>query len=587
MSKDNILSSNTPLILVVDDDFPTRLLIRACLEKAGFRVTEAENGLTALSEFTKLKPDVVLLDVMMPELNGFDTCQQIRQYPDGEHIPILMITGLDDIDSINQAFNAGATDFITKPINWTILSYRVKYMLRATEAFNDVIDKQRQIQELAFFDHLTGLANRTMFKNILAQTITESTISNTQIAVLFMDLDRFKVINDTLGHHTGDLLLKSAAERINKCIRETDSLSRPRRKPSKTCISRQGGDEFTLMIPNLKSPEDAVRVARRINNNLTEAFMIGEHKIFISVSIGISIFPLDGTDAEVLMKHADLAMYHAKEKGKNGFQFYKKSLNIKAEERFEFENDVRKAVTNEEFTLYYQPQVLMRDRSIIGAEALARWKHESLGMVSPAEFIPAIEELGLITPFTDWVIRQAASQQAKWIKEGMLPMRIAVNISSKHFVEQNIPEKIDNILKNHKLSAFFFELELTESVLAEQNADTHSILRQLKQMGLSIAVDDFGTGYSSLVYLKNFPIDIVKIDRFFIKDILTSQKDASIVKAIIAMAHNMDMKVVAEGIEKQEQFDLLRTMGCDFGQGFLFSPAVSAKKISEMVRGVI
>ncbi len=576
---------NKPLIFVVDDDLASRVLMRASLEKSGFQVAEAEDGLIAVSEFEQLQPDAILLDVMMPKLDGFDTCRAIRKLSGGEHTPILMVTGLEDIDAIHRSFNSGATDFITKPINWAVLNYRVKYMLRASEAFYDVIDKQKQIQELAFFDQLTGLANRTMFMDTLEITLAEATDQESQLAVLFMDLDRFKTVNDTLGHQAGDILLKNVAERISASIRETDPFGRMKKMPySKRYISRFGGDEFTIMLPHLKDPDDAGLVAKRINEALNESFQINNHEIFISASIGISIFPLDGTTAEVLMQHADLAMYHTKEKGKNSFQFYKKSLNIKAEERLEFENDVHKAVIGEEFILYYQPQVSMTDGTIIGAEALTRWNHASRGMVSPAEFIPAIEELGLIIPFTDWVIRQTGQQQLDWKQENLLPTRIAMNVSSKHFVDQNIPAKITEILQTHSLNAEFLELELTESVLAQQNSETIAVLQKIKDLGLSISVDDFGTGYSSLVYLKTFPIDIVKIDRFFIVDILTSQQDAAIVKAIIAMAHSMEMKVIAEGIEEQEQFDLLKKMGCDYGQGFLFSPAVPPETFAKMIK---
>ncbi|MDX2495409.1 MAG: EAL domain-containing protein [Desulfuromusa sp.] len=577
--------SNKPLILVVDDDLATRLLMRASLEKAGYRVEEAEDGLVAVAEFEQLKPDVILLDVMMPKLDGFDTCRAIRKLPSGEHTPVLMVTGLEDIDSIHRSFESGATDFTTKPINWTVLNYRVKYMLRASEAFYDVIDKQKQIQELAFFDQLTGLANRTMFMDTLEITLAKSVEEETLLGVLFLDLDRFKTINDTLGHQAGDILLKNVAERISTSIRESDPFSRVRKMHhSKRYISRIGGDEFTIMLPNLKAPEDAGLVAKRINKVLTESFQIDDHEVFISASIGISVSPYDGSDAEVLMKHADLAMYHAKERGKNGFQFYTKSLNVKAKERLEFENDVRKAVKNEEFTLFYQPQISIVDGSIIGAEALTRWKHESRGMVSPAEFIPAIEELGLIIPFTDWVISQTGKQQAAWQQGGLPTTRVAINISSKNFIHQNIPGKITEMLQVNNLNPQFLELELTESVLAEQSVETIAVLQQMKDLGLSISVDDFGTGYSSLVYLKAFPIDILKIDRFFIKDILTSHQDAAIVKAIIAMAQSMEIKVVAEGIEEKEQFDLLQKMGCDYGQGFLFSPAVQADKFATMIR---
>lgn len=576
------IRQHAPLIQVVDDDLATRLLMRASLEKAGFRVVEAENGLVAVTEFEKLRPDAILLDVMMPKLDGFDTCRAIRRHPDGMHTPILMVTGLEDLESIHHSFNSGATDFITKPINWPVLNYRVKYMLRASEAFHDVIDKQRQIQELAFFDHLTGLANRTMFKDSLEMILAESAAEETQLAVLFMDLDRFKTINDTLGHHIGDILLKNVAERINSCIRNSDSFSRLNKSEAKSYVSRLGGDEFTIMLPRLINPEDASKVAQRINKSLAESFKIEGHEIFISASIGISIFPLDGTDAEALMKHADLAMYHAKERGKNGFQFYKKSLNIKAMERLNFENDIRKAVANEEFMLWYQPQINMQDGRIIGAESLTRWHHPSLGQVPPSAFIPSIEELGLTVPFTDWVIRQARTQQHYWHSAGMRPIQVAINISSKHFIQQQLPTKLKKVIED-KNAPCSFEIEITESVLAEQSGETLKILEYIKELGVTVSVDDFGTGYSSLMYLKNFPIDSIKIDRFFVKDIINSPQDAAIVQAIVAMAQSLEMTVIAEGIETCEQFRMLRDMGCDIGQGYLFSPAIPAEAFAKLV----
>ncbi len=571
------------LILIVDDDLATRLLMRASLEKSGFQVTEAENGLMALDVYKQMTPDAILMDVMMPKLDGFDTCQEIRKIKGGEHIPILMVTGLEDIEAIHRCYDSGATDFITKPINWAILNYRVKYMLRASTAFNDVIDKQRQIQELAFFDHLTGLANRTMFKETLENALIDCEKSDLMLAVMFMDLDRFKIINDTLGHHVGDMLLKLVSDRISSCIRGSDAIGRLTNRQTRNYISRLGGDEFTIMVPELKDPDNVALIARRINETLSAPFVIDGSEVFISTSIGISIYPLDGSNAEDLMKHADLAMYHAKERGKNGFQFYKKQLNIKAVERLEFENDVRKAVQNEEFVLHFQPQIDMQTGRIIAAEALTRWTHQQHGPISPGQFIPAIEDLGLITPFTDWVIRQAGKQLSEWRQRGIEPIRVALNVSSKQFMHQQIPEKISSILEKYQLDGDLIELELTESVLAEQNADTLEILDSLKELGLAISVDDFGTGYSSLVYLKTFPIDVVKIDRFFVKDILTSKQDSSIVKAIVALAHSMEMKVIAEGIEEREQYQLLRELGCDYGQGYLFSPAVSAEVLQEMI----
>ena len=571
-------------VLIVDDDLPARMLMRASLQKGGFRVLEAQNGIEAVDQFNSNHPDAILMDVMMPELDGFGACRAIRNCEGGEHIPILMVTGLEDIESINLAYDSGATDFITKPINWTLLNYRVKYMLRATQAFFDVIDKQKKIQELAFYDHLTGLANRTLFKETLSDSISSSLGSDKLVAVMFLDIDRFKAINDTLGHHIGDLLLKSVGSRINAAISDSDLYAQISLHLTENYISRQGGDEFSIMLPNLSDPEQAGRLALRINDSLSEVFKIKGHEIFVSSSIGISIYPLDGGDAEELIKNADLAMYHAKDRGKNCFQYYKKELNIKTYQRLEFENDVRKAIANEEFELYFQPQISMHDGKIIGAEALTRWTHDQRGNVSPGEFIPVIEELGLIEPFTDWVIRSAAHHQQTLKELGLIHFSTAINISSKQFVQQQIPQKIAKVLFDRNLGADFLELELTESVLAEQNSETIDILNDLKSMGLSISVDDFGTGYSSLVYLKVFPIDIIKVDRFFIKDIVTNHQDASIVKAIIAMAKSMNMQVIAEGIETKEQYQLLREMGCDLGQGYLFSKAVPHQEFTDLIK---
>ncbi len=583
MTDNKPVTSTAKLVLVVDDDPSDRMLLRACLEKHGFHVVDADNGKMAMLQFENLKPDAVLLDVLMPQMDGFDTCRAIRKHPEGKHVPVLMVTGLDDTDSIHQAFDAGATDFITKPINWNLINYHIKYVLRASDAFYDVIHQQKQIRKLVLFDQLTGLANRTMFRESLGQALDDCMEDTALLGVLFMDIDRFKNINDTLGHKTGDVLLQMVADRIQSCVRESDCFPRSKKRYARGFVARLGGDEFTIILPRLKAPEDAGRVAERIQRFLSQPFMIDNNEVFVSFSIGISLSPMDGSTAEALMKHADVAMYHAKENGKNCFQFYDKSLNIRAREKFEFENDVRKAVLNQEFMLYYQPQVSMADGSVSGAEALTRWCHCNHGMVSPEKFIASIEELGLIIPFTDWLIKQAGSQYRQWHQAGMDNLRVALNISSRQFVQQKIPEKFLKILALNHLCPSVFELELTESVLAGQNEETLNILRKLRHMGLTISVDDFGTGYSSLVYLKTFPIDIVKIDRFFVKDILTSSQDAAIVKAIIAMAHTMGIKVVAEGIEKKEQFDLLREMGCDYGQGFLFSPAVSSEKFLKMV----
>jgi diguanylate cyclase (GGDEF)-like protein len=579
----DLAASENPLILAVDDDEAIRMLMEAALGGYGFRVQVVENGREAVDAFEKLNPHAILMDVNMPEMDGFTACKTIRSLPNGEHVPVLMMTGLEDVESIDRAFVAGATDFVSKPINWTVLKYRIKYMLRASAAFNDVILQQKQIQELAYYDHLTGLANRTMFRENLIREV-ENCGKKELLAVLFMDLDRFKLVNDSLGHKAGDTLLRQVAERIKTSIRRTDGLGWLKEDAKQVMVSRQGGDEFTVLLPNLKAPDNAGLVAKRINEKLSRVFYIDDHEVFISSSIGISLFPLDGNDAESLIANADLAMYHAKAIGGSRFQFFEQALNIQAKKRLEFENDLRKAVIGDKITLFYQPQVSLLDGRIVGAEALSRWHNPRMGNVSPAEFIPAIEEMGLVVPFTDWVIREAGRRLLEWYDQGIEAIRIAVNISSKHFVEQEIPDKIIKMLNAHNLPSSCLEVELTESVMAAQGSQTLDILNRLKEIGLTISVDDFGTGYSSLSYLKTFPVDVVKIDRFFIKDILTGKKDESIVKAMISMAHSMDMKVVAEGIETRKQLALLHRMGCDYGQGFLFSPAVPRDEFSGMLK---
>lgn len=576
--------NTAPRILIVDDDPASRLLMRSCLEKEGFEVIDAADGLIALDQFERHQPDAVLLDVMMPNMDGFDCCHELRKKPDGDNTPVLMVTGLDDIAAIHKAFNCGATDFISKPINWAILGYRVKYMLRASHAFSDVVTKQQQIQKLSFFDQLTGLANRVMLSETLETSLSANqAYGDNLLAVLVLDLDRFKGINDTLGHYAGDRLLKAVADRISSCIKDPGPFGQTSSGSKHHFLSRLGGDEFAILLPQLKSPDAVSRIARHINEHLARPFIVDDTEVFASASIGISIAPLDGNNAEELLKQADVAMYHAKEKGKNNFQFYKKSLNAQAREQLVFETDVRRAVQNDEFQLYYQPQIDLTTGRIIGAEALTRWHHATRGSVSPADFIPAVEGLGLIIPFTDWVIRHSGAQQLHWRQGGMPNLRIAINVSSQHFVEQKLPDKIAVALQDFNLNASFLELELTESVLADQSEETLEVLQRIKELGMTISVDDFGTGYSSMVYLKSFPIDIVKIDRYFIKDILTSTQDAAIVKAIIAMAHSMDIRVIAEGIEELGQVSMLQQMGCDYGQGFLFSRAVTCDDFAEMV----
>ena len=684
-----------PLILVVDDDQLARLLERSALEQTGFVVEEAENGAVALSAFERLKPDAVLLDVMMPEMDGFSACAEMRKLPGGDLTPIFIVTGLDDLESIGRAYEVGATDFLAKPINWGVLGHHVRYMLRAargllrlkqSEAKNgallnaipdlmfrinkegifleakgskevvytvppheflgkrldevlprDVAQKtsyhvnrafqtdetqlflyelkigdathyyearivvsgedevlaivrdvseriraEEQILRLAYYDSLTGLPNRLLFKDRLSQAMANAQRYRRKVAVMFLDLDHFKRINDTLGHNFGDLLLQRIGDRLTTCVRNTDSVARILPEETKPTVARMGGDEFMILLSNIKQIQHAALVAQRILNGLSQPFNMGTQEIYTSASIGITIYPIDSDDPENLLKYADTAMYQAKDKGRNNYQFYTGSMNAAAVERFTIENQLRKALARDEFKLYYQAQVDSRRRKVVGVEALVRWVHPEKGLVPPLSFIPLAEETGLIVPIGQWILRTACAQNRIWQTAGFTPVRMTVNISSVQFREKHFVENVIRTLTDIGLDPQHLELELTESIVMENAEATLATLHALKEIGIQLAIDDFGTGYSSLSYLKRFPIHTLKIDRSFVKDLDRDPNAAAIGKSIIGLAHNLNLKVVAEGVETEQQMDFLQKYGCDYMQGYLFHMPEPAERLTQI-----
>lgn len=572
----NLTFKNNPLIQIVDDDATSRLLMRATLEKEGFRVIESTCGRDAITAFETQKPDVTLLDVVMPGMDGFETCSTLRTMPDGEDIPILLVSGLDDERSIEKAFQVGATDFITKPLRWPVLSHRIRYMLQASKALREVKKKKEQIQHLAFYDHLTGLANRSLFKTTLHKALSDSEENQKQLAVLFLDLDRFKRINDTLGHHIGDLLLKSIAERINNCIRETDAFTRLNEDEAGNCVSRLGGDEFTILLTNLDRPDNAEKIARRIIESIRQPFNLEGHEVHITVSIGISTFPQDGQSVDILMKNADTAMYHAKESGRNRLQFYQEKLDTTTAERLLLEGDLKNALGNGEFLLHYQPQFSPYSEQIIGVEALLRWQHPTRGFLLPIDFLSVAEELGHMPVLTDWIFREACRQLLAWQDSGLPPVTISINLSGHQFCNQRIPEKIVSILREFQIAPGSLEVELTENTIRENCEDAKTILQKLKNLGIKIVLDDFGTGFSSLAHLRHLPIDSLKIDRSFVKEISSDPNDTAVIRAIVSMAHSLNLKVIAGGVETVEQLNFLSKVGCERLQGLLFSQPLPA-----------
>ncbi len=435
----------------------------------------------------------------------------------------------------------------------------------------DITDRKEAestIEKLAYQDPVTGLPNRTMLHDRLQSAIHRAERDDQGVAVLFLDLDRFKAINDSLGHAVGDELLKQVGKRLLHCVRSSDT------------VARLGGDEFVVLISALESDHAVGTVVMKILEQLAELFLIDEHEVYITSSIGISIYPRDGRDAEELLKSADMAMYQAKEAGRNTCHFFSPELNLRATERLLLENTMRRALERQQFFLVYQPQMELRTGHVAGIEALIRWRHPDLGIVPPDHFIPIAEETGLIVPMGEWVLRTACQQAVTWQQEGHPPLRIAVNVSARQFRQKNLGMRIEGILAETGLDPSLLELELTESAVMENPEEAILMLRQLKKMGITLSIDDFGTGYSSLSHLKHFPIDRLKIDRSFVKHVTRDHNDATIAEAIIALAHSMKLTVVAEGIEHSDQLAFMSERRCDTMQGFFLSRPVTAGEFS-------
>jgi diguanylate cyclase (GGDEF)-like protein/PAS domain S-box-containing protein len=445
----------------------------------------------------------------------------------------------------------------------------------AVIVFHDVSASQAmalQMTHSAHHDFLSGLPNRILLNDRVDQAIASASRHMKKLAVLFLDLDGFKHINDSLGHPTGDKLLQSIAKRLVECVRSSDT------------VSRQGGDEFVVLLLDVEEPEDAALAARKILQAVAEAHPIDRHDLCVTASIGVSVYPDDGLDAETLIKNADTAMYQAKENGRQSYQFFKPAMNIRAVERQSIEESLRRALERHEFTLHYQPKINLRSGEIAGAEALIRWTHPVRGLISPARFIPVAEDCGLILPIGDWVLGEACRQARAWIDAGLALATIAVNISAMAFRQESFLESVFATLKETRLEPTCLALELTESVLMKHADSTKSILETLRANGVKVALDDFGTGYSSLSYLTKFPIDALKIDQSFVRQITTTPSETTIVRAVIGMARSLKLRVIAEGVETQEELTFLQAQQCDEAQGYLFSRPLAAPQFERLLQ---
>lgn len=540
-------------VLLVEDNAGDALLVRYMLEeveRTSFEVSHAERLEEAVKSLRERAFEVVLLDLSLPDSRGLETLFRVREA--APELPVVVLSGLDDEEVAVQALHSGAQDYLVKGQgDGDLVSRAIRY----------AIERKRAEERLAYmsqYDHLTGLANRALFQDRLQRASVRADRDGTLVTLLLVDLDRFKAINDSFGHGGGDALLKEAAERIRGRVRESDT------------VARMGADEFGIIVEGMPDAGDAAPLAEKVVDAFSEPFSLNGHEVFVSASVGISVRP--PSEGEDLMRHATAAVNRAKQNLRGAYQFYTPELNAQAFERMAFETSLKRALEREEFVLHYQPQVELATGDVVGAEALIRWRHPDLGLVPPARFIPVLEETGLIVPVGEWVLRTACTDAKGWREAGIPSLRVAVNLSARQFGHEDLSGTVARTLQETGFNALNLELELTESILMEDTLKSVAALDELKGIsGLKLAIDDFGTGYSSLSYLKRFPLDILKIDQSFVRDIATDPADAAIVAAIIGLAHNLRLRVIAEGVETEEQFSFLREKGCDEVQGYYFS----------------
>jgi diguanylate cyclase len=574
MNHRNDESKSLSTVLVVDDDPGARLLVGSALEIAGFQVVTAVDGVSALAQYRMQPVDCVVLDVVMPGMSGFDVCSALRAHPDSRHVPILMQTSLDDMESVQRAYTAGATDFSSKGINPMLLAERVKFLVRSKQTQDQLRESEAKIRYLAYYDPLTALPNRQRLLQILEQQVAWAMPRQRGVAVLMLDIDNFSRINDTQGQAVGDSMLQEVAHRLQSCLRDQRALDADDSCNGKSDINdwvaRTGGDEFALALPGISTVETAQVVARRVQQALARPCVFAQQEIPLSASMGVSLYPIDATTAEALLKNADAAMHHGKRNGSNAIEFFKKSISTRAAKHLSMEADLRKALDRGEFTLNYQPRLRVDDMRVEAVEALLRWWHPIRGFVSPDEFIPLAEQTGLIVEIGDWVLREACAQARRWRDAGEVNWQVAVNVSGVQFRDGSLVDRVTRAIDAAGIDSRMIELEFTEGALIEYSAVVSKAVKALKTLGVATALDDFGTGYSSLSYLRHFPIDTLKIDRVFVRDIVSRSGNTPLVDAIIAMAKSLGLSTVAEGVETEAQWQYLKSRHANQVQGFLF-----------------
>ena len=550
-------------VLLVEDDEDDFVLTRDMLSDAGPNMFELEwvDSFEAGAEALKAdRHDICLVDYRLGAANGFDLLRLAEDI--GCTIPIVMLTGQSQDETDQQALRLGAADYLVKgEIQAPLLARSIRYAIEHGR-------NQKRLLDMAQIDDLTGLANRAMFMELLNRAIVREDRSNAGLALYFIDLDRFKRINDTLGHKVGDMILQETAERLRKCVRESDT------------VARLGGDEFTVIAERIGNTRNAALVAETILKALEPPHQFDGNEFVLTASVGIAMYPEAATEPETLIKNADMAMYRAKDKGRNDYQFHTDEITNQAVRRMTLEAKLRRAIDRDEFVLYYQPQMNLGSGEIYGVEALIRWRDAELGLIPPGEFIGLAEETGLIVPIGEWVLENACAQARRWHTGGFPNLSVAINLSARQFRDDKLTQTIARQIERTGIDPALIEVELTEGPLAQNGDSALGTLRELKEMGVRIAVDDFGTGFSSLSYLKRFPVDALKIDRSFVSELTTNPDDTVIVEVIIGLGHRLGLKVIAEGVETEEQLAFLKRAGCDAAQGFYIARPMPAGEVA-------
>lgn len=568
-------------ILIIDDEPTIRNFLSEILSNK-FECVEVGSAEEALELLSKETFNLVISDIQLNGISGLEMTPRVHEL--ALDTVVIMISGQQSIECAIKAMRVGAFDFITKPFTIdqveAVVNRAIEYQSllltkryyknhleelvteRTAEMHRQITERQRaeeKVNRIAYYDSLTHLPNPTLFRDRLTQELSINGDSKNKLATIFISLDRFRAVNDTLGYSVGEQLVEKAAGRLSQIASKTDTLA------------YFGGDQFALLLKEINGVEDVTKVLQRIREAFTDSFKCGEHELFVTASFGISLFPDDGADCQTVLKNSGAALFQVQQNGGNSYQFFTTDMHDKAFKRLSLESDLRRALERDEFVLYYQPQVCAQTDQITGVEALVRWQHPEHGLVPPDEFIPIAEDTGMIVELGQWVLNTACRQSMAWQNAGFVPLRMGVNLSPRQLEQSDLVNIINSIILETGLEPTCLELEVTESLMIGDARQTIETLRQLRERGVKVSIDDFGTGYSSLSQLQNIPLDVLKIDRSFVRDMMLNRNIIAIVKTIIALAHNFKLKTVAEGVETEDQASFLRQLGCNELQGYLFS----------------